>query len=152
MSVEEMWHRPVCVGAIVCYAVFISVLPFLQIMLRTYWRVMPWWTIVSNDSWWWELKKKGEELLLHSPCLPRPTQTYRLRSKKTKMHCKTDREIALNLFSIFTVYNIFNVIYIYSQLFSSYVYIYIYICTSSIALTFITLIENRYPAENTVVK
>lgn len=57
--------------------------------------------------------KKGEELLIHSPCLPRPTHRRRLRSKKIKkMHCKIDREVALNLFSIFTVYNICNVIYI----------------------------------------
>lgn len=27
MSVEAMWHRPVCVGGIVCSAIFISVLP-----------------------------------------------------------------------------------------------------------------------------
>lgn len=33
-----------CVGGIVCNAVFISVLPFSEIMLRTYWRVMPWQT------------------------------------------------------------------------------------------------------------
>lgn len=49
------------------------------------------------------------------------------------MHCEIDREIALNLFSIFTVYNICNVIY--SQ------FLFIYICTFSIAFTFITLIE-----------
>lgn len=67
--------------------------------------------------------KKGEELLIHSPCLPRPTGRHRLRSKKiikkTEMLCKIDREIALNLFSIFTVYNICNVIYIVN--FCSYI-------------------------------
>lgn len=41
MSVEAMWRRPVCVGGIVCYTGFISVLPFSDIMLRTYWKVMP---------------------------------------------------------------------------------------------------------------
>lgn len=66
--------------------------------------------------------KKGEELLIHSPCLPGPTCRHRLRSKtikKTKMHCEIDREIALNLFSIFTEYNICNVIYIVN--FCSYI-------------------------------
>lgn len=52
------------------------------------------------------------------------------------MHCKIDGEIALNLFSIFTVYNTCNAIYIYSQ------FLFMYICNSSVALTFITLIEN----------
>lgn len=30
MCVKAMWHRPVCVDRIVCYAFFISVLPFLR--------------------------------------------------------------------------------------------------------------------------
>lgn len=57
-----------CVGGIVCYAVFISVLPFLEIMLTTYWRVMPWWTLTEMTSG--DENKKGEEFLIHSSCLP----------------------------------------------------------------------------------
>lgn len=35
------------------------------------------------------------------------------QKNKRKMHCKIGGEIALNLFSIFTVYNTCNAIYIY---------------------------------------
>lgn len=72
MSVEAMWRRPVCVGGIVCYAGFISVLPFSDKMLRTYWKVMPWKKNIFFYYFWTpsdENLKKGKELLLHSPCL-----------------------------------------------------------------------------------
>lgn len=152
MTVEAMWRRPVCVGGIVCNAVFFSVLPFSEIMLRTYWRVMPWQTffffllMTPSD----ENKKAKSCLYIHLACPGQHRHRRGLRSKKIKkkMHCKIDREkeIALNLFSIFTVYNICHVIY--SQRF-----VHIYICTFfSIAFTLITLIESLYPAENTVSK
>lgn len=132
MTVEAMWRRPVCVGGIVWNAVFISVLPFSEIMLRTYWRVMPWQTffffffllMTPSD----ENKKAKSCLYIHLACPGHnrqetwaQKQEKKQTNKKPEMHCKIDGEIALNLFSIFTVYNICHVIY--SQLLFIYIYI-----------------------------
>lgn len=120
-------------GGIVCYAVFISVLPFSEIMLRTYWRLMPWRTI--NCFKWlpaMRIIKKKRRRVACTFTLPARSDvsiSAQKQEKKNKKCIAKLTEIALNRFSIFTVYNICNVIYIYSQL------LFIHFCASSIAFT-----------------
>lgn len=90
---------------------FISVLPFSEIMLRTYWRVMLWRTTAWNDSQWWELKKAKSCSYIHLACPGRHIDIG-LEARKLKNCIAKLTEIALSLFSIFTVYNICKVIYI----------------------------------------
>lgn len=145
MSVEAAWHGPVCVRGIVCYAVFISVLPLSEIMLRTYWRVMPWWTTYWNDSQWWEWKRRR---VAHTFTCAWPGRHEDIGSEAKKKCIARLTEIAFNLFSIFTVYNICNVIYLYVYIDILYIYsiysqfLFIYFCNSSIAFSFVTPIEN----------
>lgn len=68
MSVEAMWRRPVCVGGIVCYAGFFSVLPLrhnVKNILEGNALTSMFFLMTPSD----ESLKKGKELLVHSPCL-----------------------------------------------------------------------------------
>lgn len=113
-----MWRRPVCVGGIVCYAGFISVLPFFRDNVKNILEgnalnvfFFVFFVMTPSDENFFFFKKRRRVACTFTL----PVRGHRLASEKMKKRrvAKIDREVALNLFSIFTVYNIFfNVIYI----------------------------------------
>lgn len=110
MSVEAMWRRPVCVGGIVCYAGFFSVLPLrhnVKNILEGNALTSMGFFMTPGDERFKKRQRVARTFTL-------PVRGRRLVSEKMKqkMRCKIDREVAFNPFSIFTVYNICNVIYI----------------------------------------
>lgn len=138
MSVEVMWHRPVlCVGGRFggdcLLRSFHQCSPFLRDNVKNIleanaltnnqlFQVTP-----SNEN-----NKKKRRRVACTFTLPARSDvsiSAQKQEKKNKKCIAKLTEIALNRFSIFTVYNICNVIYIYSQL------LFIHFCASSIAFT-----------------
>lgn len=102
---------PVCVGGIVCYAVYISVLPFFfffslrdNVKNRLDGNALDEATAVTPGG----AKKKAKSCLIHSSCLTRAVVAALKQGKNnkitSKMRCNTDRDCISLAYLLYTTF------------------------------------------------